>query len=144
MDVWRNTYMDFIMKLFVAGSRSITNPRTVERIIEGVIKNFIPESLEEITIISGGAIGVDSIAEDWARRNTTNEPIIVRPRYDLFGSMKAPLERNTTLVDMCDGAIVIWDGQPGKRGTGGGTIDVRHKMDKTLKPLWFFTVPLQI
>ena len=61
------------------------------------------------TIISGGARGVDSLAEKYADFHHLSK-YIIRPRYDLYGRA-APLKRNELIVDMADAVLVIWDGK---------------------------------
>ena len=90
------------MKLLIAGSRSITDFD-----LEGVV----PEGVD--TIISGGASGVDTLAEEYADKHNI-EKIIVRPEYDKYGKA-APIKRNQEMVDMCDEVLIIWDGV--SRGT---------------------------
>ena len=86
------------MKLLVVGSRSIT---------EFDLSPYI--SAEVDTIISGGAGGVDTLAEEYADRHRLSK-YIMRPRYDLYGR-GAPLKRNEQMVDLADAVLIIWDGQ---------------------------------
>ena len=85
------------MKLLVAGSRGITDFDLSKHIDAGVD-----------VILSGGAKGIDFLAEEFADRHRLSK-IILRPRYDLYGKA-APLKRNEELVEMADGVLVIWDG----------------------------------
>ena len=86
------------MKLMIAGSRSIT---------DFDLTPYIPEGVH--TIISGGAKGVDALAEQYADKHKLSK-IIIRPRYDLYGQA-APIKRNYEMVDMADCILVIWDGE---------------------------------
>ena len=67
-------------------------------------------------IISGGAIGVDTLARQFAEQN--NIPIIeFLPEYPKYGR-KAPLMRNIQIVENCDFVIAFWDGKsPGTKFT---------------------------
>lgn len=85
------------MKLLVVGSRSIA---------AFDLSPYISPHVD--TIISGGARGVDHLAEQYADLNHLSK-YIVRPRYDLYGR-GAPLKRNEEMVDMADAVLVIWDG----------------------------------
>lgn len=85
------------MKLLIAGSRSIK---------EVDLSPYVPE--ETSMIISGGAGGVDTIAEQFADSRKLSK-IIIRPQYNLYGRA-APLKRNNEMVDMADCVLVIWDG----------------------------------
>jgi hypothetical protein len=94
------------MKLAVIGSREITDREFIEKILE----MFSPEIDE---IISGGARGVDSIAEEWAKRRGIKVQVF-KPNYSSYGK-RAPLVRNEQIVTACDYLIAFWDGQ--SRGT---------------------------
>lgn len=59
-------------------------------------------------IISGGANGVDMIAEHWAKSNHIDF-IAFLPNYKIYGS-KAPLIRDKEMVDAADVIIAFWDG----------------------------------
>ena len=85
------------MKLLIAGSRSIT---------EFDLAPFIPADAE--LIISGGAAGVDTIAEAYADAHRLSK-LILRPRYDKYGRA-APIRRNEAMVELADAVLVIWDG----------------------------------
>ena len=61
------------------------------------------------TIISGGADGIDSLAEQYADMHRISK-YILRPRYDLYGRA-APIKRNEQMVDIADEVLVIWDSQ---------------------------------
>lgn len=85
------------MKLLIVGSRSI---------VDFDLSPYISEDVD--AIISGGARGIDSLAEQYADKYKLSKHII-RPRYDLYGRA-APLKRNEEMVDMADSVLVIWDG----------------------------------
>ena len=104
------------MKLLIVGSRSISD-------ID--ISEYISEKAE--LIISGGASGVDTIAEEYADKNKISK-LILRPQYELY-RRAAPLKRNDLMVDICDNIIVFWDGK--SKGTKH-TIDYARKKGKPL------------
>lgn len=85
------------MKILIVGSRSIS---------EFDLTPHIP--IEADTIISGGAAGIDTLAEQYADEHGL-EKIIVRPKYSRY-RRAAPLKRNEQMVDMADLVLVIWDG----------------------------------
>ena len=86
------------MKTMVAGSRSITNFDLTE---------YIPE--DTTLIISGGAKGIDALAEEYADKHKISK-LIMRPDYKKYGKA-APLIRNKKMVDLSDIIIIIWDGK---------------------------------
>lgn len=85
------------MKLLIVGSRSICNFD---------LSQYIPSDTD--LIISGGANGIDRIAEEYADKHRLSK-LILRPQYKLFGRA-APLKRNEIMVDLSDCVLVIWDG----------------------------------
>ncbi len=86
------------MKLLAVGSRSIKNFD---------LSPCIPREVE--IIISGGANGIDIIAEMYADKNKISK-LILRPKYNIYGKA-APLKRNEQMVDIADEVLVIWDGK---------------------------------
>ena len=85
------------MKLLVAGSRSIKDFE---------LERYIPYGVS--LIITGGAEGIDTIAEQYADKKRISK-LVLRPQYDLYGRA-APLKRNEKMVELCDMALIIWDG----------------------------------
>ncbi len=102
------------MKLLIAGSRGIK---------EYDLEKYIPT--ETTMIITGGADGIDALAEGVADKKRLSK-LILRPRYDLYGR-GAPLKRNETMAEICDMALIIWDGR--SRGTKY-TADYAEKIGK--------------
>ena len=104
------------MKLLVVGSRSITSFD---------LSSYITENID--TIISGGATGIDSIAEQYADRHKISK-YIVRPNYARYGRA-APLKRNETMVDLSDEVLIVWDGK------SKGTLHTIKYAKKVRKPI---------
>ena len=101
------------MRLAVVGSRGCAN---VGR-IEASITQFLADrtiSVNEITIVSGGAIGVDSIAREWAEKVGADTKLFL-PDYGKFPGKIAPLMRNALIAEYCDEMLAFWDGR--SRGT---------------------------
>lgn len=105
------------MKLLIVGSRSIQ---------DFDLSAYISENTE--LIISGGAQGVDTLAEKYADENKLSK-LILRPQYALYGKA-APIVRNQKMVEIADAVLVVWDGK--SRGTMS-TIRYAEKMQKTLR-----------
>jgi predicted Rossmann fold nucleotide-binding protein DprA/Smf involved in DNA uptake len=99
------------LRVAVIGSRSIDYAD---------LSRYIPE--EATALISGGAVGVDTLAEAYAKEKGL--PIrIIKPQYEIFGR-KAPLLRDRQIVECADLVIAIWDGE--STGTAY-TIDYAHE-----------------
>ena len=90
------------MKLLIVGSRGIQNFD---------LSPFVPKDVD--MIISGGAGGVDTLAEEYADKHRLSK-LILRPSYARYGK-GAPLKRNEEMVRLADAVLVIWDGK--SRGT---------------------------
>ena len=70
------------------------------------LSRYLPA--ETTMIVSGGAVGVDTLAEEYAKQRGL--PIrIIRPDYERYGR-KAPLIRNREIVDCADLVVAFWDG----------------------------------
>ena len=104
------------MKLMIAGSRTITDFN---------LENYISNDVE--LIISGGAKGIDTLAEKYADKHNLSK-LVLRPKYNLYGK-GAPLKRNEEMIDIADSILVIWD----KKSTGTKyTIDYAKKKSKPI------------
>ena len=106
-----------IMKIGIVGSRNL------------VVSNLDEYVLEECTeIISGGAIGVDKCAADYAKsKNILLTEIL--PEYQIYGK-GAPLIRNKVIVEKADMIIAFWDEK--SNGTKF-VIDYANKLGKPCK-----------
>ncbi len=86
------------MKAAVIGSRGLT--------IDD-IGSYMPDDVTEI--VSGGAVGADSCARQYA--NANNIPLKeFLPDYRRFGR-GAPLKRNLQIIEYADIMIAFWDGK---------------------------------
>lgn len=107
------------MKLLIVGSRSIK---------DFDLSIYVDEGVD--LIISGGAKGIDTLAENYADKNGISK-LILRPDYKHYGKA-APIIRNKLMVDISDALIVVWDGK--SKGTKH-TIDYAQKVNKPLTVL---------
>ncbi len=107
--------MGVFMRLAVIGSRNLTNI---------AINEYISENVTEI--VSGGAIGVDFCAAEYARQAglTLTEFL---PNYQLYGRV-APIVRNKAIVDYADKIIAFGD------GSSKGTLSAIRYAEKIGKP----------
>ena len=104
------------MKLLIVGSRSID---------AFDLSGYVPE--ETRLIISGGGVGINAIAEDYADRHRISK-LVLRPNYKQLGSV-APLQRNDEMVELADRVIAVWD------GASKGTKDTIDRAKERKKPL---------
>ena len=86
--------------LCICGSRSINNI-DIDRYLDW-------QDFSEV--VCGGATGVDTIAEVWAKKHGL-EFVAFLPNYPVYGSKKAPLVRDREMVEYCDCLVAFWDGK---------------------------------
>lgn len=90
------------MRTIIAGSRTIENYK--------LLCFLVKKSSFEITeIISGGARGIDELAERYAKENKI--PLKIFPaNWSKYGKGAGPI-RNTQMAENADALIAIWDGK---------------------------------
>jgi hypothetical protein len=103
------------MKLAVVGSRKWLMPRTISWVLDDIYPS---------EIVSGGAIGVDSFAEAWAKLHLIPCKVF-KPDRSL--GKKGAAIRNKQIVDYCDSLVAFWDGS--SKGTLM-TIEMAKKANK--------------
>ena len=101
------------MKVAVVGSRSIFTTD---------IGAYISDEDE---IVSGGALGIDSCAAEYAKKNGLKLTVFL-PQYEKYGRA-APIVRNKKIVDYADKIVVFWNGK------SKGTLSVIKYAEKTGK-----------
>ncbi|MBQ3063633.1 MAG: hypothetical protein IJC99_02365 [Clostridia bacterium] len=103
------------MKLAIVGSRNLTNI---------ILDDYISEKVLEI--VSGGAIGIDFCAAEYAKRKGLRL-VEFLPQYERYGRA-APIIRNKEIVDYADEILVFWNGY------SKGTLSVIKYAQKAEKP----------
>ncbi len=106
------------MRVIIAGSRTITNLATVEAAIKA---SGWRGSIAEV--VSGGARGVDTLAEAWAAERgiaITRFPADWRTHGRAAGPM-----RNREMAEYADALIAVWDGE--SRGTANMIEEARKR-----------------
>lgn len=90
------------MKVAVIGSRGL---------IVNDLGKYLPENTTEI--ISGGAVGIDNCAREYALAHGIKLTEFL-PEYEKYGR-SAPLKRNIKIIKKADLVLAFWDGE--SRGT---------------------------
>ena len=102
------------MKLAVIGSRNLTSVD---------LESYLSKEVNEI--VSGGAVGVDTCAAEYASREGLKLTEFL-PEYKLYGRA-APIVRNKLIVDYADKVLVFWN------GSSKGTLSVIRYAQKVGK-----------
>ena len=90
------------MRTIIAGSRSITDYSLVELAVE--LSGILPT-----VIISGGARGIDSLGERYAKEH--NIPLEVYPADWARYGRAAGRRRNAVMAEKAEALIALWDGE---------------------------------
>ena len=109
------------MKLMITGSRSIT---------DFDLEPYIPKETE--LIISGGAAGIDSLAERYADKHKISK-LILRPNNNISSKI-ADLLLSFEMVSHSDSVLIIWDEKCEE------TKRVIDAANKSFKPVRIITV----
>ena len=108
------------MKIAVIGSRNFTDQDILYREL-----NDIKDKIE--LVISGGASGTDTLAENWAVVN--NIPVkIIKPDWENYGR-SAGIVRNKQIIESCEYCYAFWDEK------SKGTLFGINYCKKILKPI---------
>lgn len=119
------------MKIAVIGSRNFKD--------QNLLKTVLDAETQMIELITGGAVGADTLAENWAKEKQL--PVtIIKPNYEKFGKY-APLERNNKIIDSAEKVIAFWDGQ--SKGTQY-VIKECQRLGKPLKLVKYQTAQINL
>lgn len=107
-------------RMMITGSRKITDEDYIFECLNSIYKRR-----KFNLLIHGGARGVDTIAEKWAKKKGI--PILkFTPDWSLYG-ISAAIRRNTVMADQCDFGVAIWD------SSSKGTVDAMQKLKSRRK-----------
>ena len=112
-------------KIVVCGSRSITD--------YDLLKNTLDRLIDKTSdaIISGGAKGVDQLAEKYAKENNISFEVIKADWENLGKS--AGMKRNIVMINKADKVIALWNGMsPGTNFS----IDYAKKHNKLMEIIY--------
>lgn len=98
-----------VVKVGIVGSRSITDKEYVFSALNFYLARLLEEN--EVVVVSGGAIGIDSLGAQWAGLRELKTEIYL-PDWQTHGK-KAGFLRNQTIVDNSDYLIAITTGSNG-------------------------------
>ena len=105
------------LKFGIIGSRNFTDKEFfICKVNEVIAIEGIPT-----LVISGGAEGADTLAEEWAKENAIEFQVFKPQHKDFPKSIRrfaAPHARNTLIAEHSDIIMAFWDGQStGKKDT---------------------------
>lgn len=113
------------MNIAVVGSRKLKNYRYIE-------KRLLTHFNKGDILISGGANGADSLAEEFADKHGYLKKIFPA-NWELYGR-SAGYKRNVDIVENCDLLIAFWDGE--SKGTKH-SINLAKNNGKKVKVYYF-------
>jgi len=121
-------------KLAVVGSRRNTSKKDVINALEQA--PWIPNNVQTLTcddvnleIVTGGADGVDTFAEEWALSQGF-DVTIHKPNWSDWSGEHPAKKRNTEIIEDGDAVLAVWNGK---------SVGTRDSIDKALdrgKPLY--------
>ena len=110
------------MRMAIVGSRNITDKDLVVEMFNEAIHQYAHGD-DTITILSGGAKGVDTVAREIAKMYNLDF-VLFKPYHMLDSSVeyepKYFFTRNKQIADNSDVVVIVWDGK------SSGT---RHMLD---------------
>lgn len=107
------------MYLAIVGGRDFNDYSRFSKIVDDYIRLI---GVQPSVIVSGGANGVDSMAERYAREHEIHT-LIFKPEYEKY-RRAAPLKRNTQIIETASHVLAL----PTK--TSRGTYDSINKAKK--------------
>ena len=93
-------------KIIVAGPRNYFNIPVINNNLNILLKQYG----QNIEIVTGGAQGVDNIAEFYARANNI-KLITFLPQYHIFNNKSAPIIRNSKMAQYANILIAFSNGK---------------------------------
>lgn len=116
------------MILAVVGGRNFKD----REFLEVELNKRLSEN-DNFFIVSGGAAGADTFAEEWAKKNRIR-CVIFKPQYDKYPPKVAPIMRNEQIVKFCTHFLAFHDGK--SRGTNNA-IEWARKYKRPLEIIYY-------
>lgn len=124
------------MKVIIAGSRTLNKAQYVETAVTQAFNKWLSndqENWKDYTspeIVSGGAQGIDFLAELYAKKHTLNFTEF-KADWNKHGKA-AGFIRNNDMANYADALIAIWDGK------SKGTLHMINSMVTQKKPVYVY------
>lgn len=118
-----------IQKLLIGGSRDFTNHQLMLEVLLDLVHER--RLSKDATLICGMARGADMVAHDLFTE--FQNPIVEMPADWNTHGKSAGFIRNQEMGQLCDGALLFWD------GVSPGTKHMMRYMIQTGKPLYMVT-----
>lgn len=112
------------MKVIIAGGREFADYELLKKVCNHMLSKTDQSS---ITVVSGGARGVDKMGESYAKEHGI-ECIVMNAEWDKYGKSAGYL-RNQAMANISTHLIAFWDGK--SRGTKH-MIDIAKKDGLTI------------
>lgn len=124
------------MKLGIVGSRDFVDYQLFCKAIDQFLTEWNIDHNDIEFIISGGALGADTLAQQWATDNN-HQMKIFYPDWKSHGRAAGPM-RNQLIIDNSTHIIAF----PSVSGKGTqDSIKKAKKANKKIKALWFDATP---
>lgn len=116
------------MNVGIVGSRSFDNYEFLTIVLDGIFGRLQDQPVK---IISGGAVGADSLAKQYAQDRGIDIQEFL-PDWDQHGRAAGPI-RNKTIVENSEMILAFWDGQ--SKGTAS-TVRLAKKAGVPVHIYW--------
>lgn len=107
----------------ITGSREFENKDEIQSDVYRELDE-LHKTESGMSLLSGGARGVDRIGEQWARERGV-KLIVFKPDYKRY-RRGAPFVRNKEMIEACDGVVAFW--KANSRGTKHVIDHARNKL----------------
>lgn len=119
-------------RVALVGSRDFVDYDNFKQKVDSTLESW-GITPKEVVVVSGGAKGTDTLAEKYAKEETTNKPLIFKPDWKTHGK-KAGILRNGDIIEAAEYCIAF----PSENGKG--TQDSMKRATAKKIPLQVFWV----